>query len=265
MRPARMAAVARFACDRIIVPILIAAAPIAAARAALPVEPAQVVRTYPHDTGAFTEGLLIRDGWLYESTGYEGRSFIRRNELATGRTARSVAIPPGLFGEGIVDWGDKLYSFVWHGGRGFVWDVGSFRPVGAWSYAGEGWAMTRDDRHIIMSDGTAVLRFLRPGSMTVARRLPVTADGQPVTMLNELEYVHGEILANIWQTDRIARIDPATGHVKGWIDVGPLWRRVGTANPDAVPNGIAYDRRTDRLYVTGKNWPLLFEIKLPTR
>jgi glutamine cyclotransferase len=236
-----------------------------AVRAELPIQTAQVVRTFPHDRQAFTEGLLIRDGWLYESTGYEGQSFIRRKDLATGKTLRSIAIPPGLFGEGIVDWGAKLYSFVWHGEKGFVWDLKSLRRIGGWHYTGEGWAMTHDARTIIMSDGTSTLRFLAPGSMKVVRRLPVTAEGVPVAMLNELEYVHGEILANIWQTDRIARIDPATGRVKGWIDVGPLWRQVGVIDTNAVPNGIAYDRKADRLYVTGKDWPLLFEIKLPTR
>ncbi len=233
--------------------------------AELPVAPAQVVRSYPHDTAAFTEGLLIRDGWLYESTGFEGQSFIRKKVLATGRTVQSIAIPPGLFGEGIVDWRGTLYSFVWHGGRGFAWDLKSLKPIGTWHYTGEGWALTHDKSHIIMSDGTSTLRFLTPGSMKVVRRLDVTAEGAPVQMLNELEYVHGEILANIWQTDRIARIDPATGQVKGWIDVGALWRRVGDLGRDAVPNGIAYDPRTDKLYVTGKNWPLLFEIKLPGR
>jgi len=237
----------------------------AAASAELPVEPAQVVRSYPHDTTAFTEGLLIRDGWLYESTGYEGQSFIRKKALATGRVVQSIQIPPGLFGEGIVDWGDRLYSFVWHGERGFVWDLKSFKQTGQWHYTGEGWAMTRDDRTIIMSDGTPVLRFLQPGSMKVVRRLTVTADGKPLSQLNELEYVHGEILANIWQTRYIARIDPKDGHVKGWIDLGALWDQVGVTDPGAVPNGIAYDRATDRLYVTGKDWPTLFEIRLPTQ
>jgi glutamine cyclotransferase len=237
----------------------------AAASAELPVEQAQVVRSYPHDTGAFTEGLLIRDGWLYESTGYEGQSFIRKKELATGRVAQSIQIPPGLFGEGIVDWGSKLYSFVWHGEKGFVWDLKSFRQTGEWHYTGEGWAMTQDGRDIIMSDGTPTLRFLLPGSMKVVRRLTVTADGQPLSQLNELEYVHGEILANIWQTRYIARIDPKDGHVKGWIDAGALWDQVGVTDPGAVPNGIAYDKQADKLYVTGKDWPTLFEIKLPAR
>jgi glutamine cyclotransferase len=231
--------------------------------AALPVEPARVVRTFPHDPTAFTEGLLIRDGWLYESTGFEGHSFIRKKVLATGRTVQSVTIPPQWFGEGIADWGDKLYSFVWHGGQGFVWNLRGLTPAGTWTYSGEGWSLTHDGRQIIMSDGTPVLRFLDPRTMKVTRRLTVTAEGRPVAMVNELEYVRGEILANIWQTALIARIDPATGHVKGWIDVTALWNRAGTTGDDAVPNGIAYDKATGRLYVTGKDWPLLFQIKLP--
>ncbi|WP_420137895.1 glutaminyl-peptide cyclotransferase [Sphingomonas sp.] len=237
----------------------------ASVQAALPVAPAQVVRTYPHDTSAFTEGLLIRDGWLYESTGWEGRSFIRQKELATGRTIRSIAIPTSLFGEGIVDWDDRLYSFVWHGGKGFIWTLPELKSAGTWRYTGEGWGMTHDDRRIIMSDGTPVLRFLEPGTMKVVRRLTVTADGQPVSQLNELEYVRGEILANVWQTALIARIDPATGKVKGWIDLAALWNRVKVADEGAVPNGIAYDKKAGRLFVTGKNWPTLFEIKLPDR
>jgi len=234
------------------------------AAAALPVEQARVIRTYPHDTTAFTEGLLIRDGWLYESTGFEGRSFIRKKELATGRTVQSIAIPPDLFGEGIVDWGNTLYSFVWHGGRGFKWTLPGLKDAGHWTYSGEGWAMTQDGRNIIMSDGTPVLRFLDPKTMRVVRRLQVTVEGAPIASLNELEYVRGEILANIWQTAMIARIDPGTGKVKGWIDVTALWNRAGTANStDAVPNGIAYDKATGRLFVTGKNWPSLYQIGLP--
>jgi glutaminyl-peptide cyclotransferase len=242
--------------------LLLALLPIAAG-AALPVMPAEVVRTYPHDTSAFTEGLLIRDGWLYESTGYEGHSFISRKDLATGRVMQSVAIPPGLFGEGIVDWKDQLYSVTWHGGQGFRWSLDGLRPVGGWHYAGEGWAMTQDGHNIILSDGTPVLRFLDPDTLAVVRTLRVTAEGHSVAQLNELEYVHGEILANIWMTNRIARIDPQSGAVKGWIDVSALAVRIDSRDPDAVPNGIAYDKRTDRLYVTGKDWPLLFQIALP--
>src|SRR5262249_31756084 len=153
--------------------LLLALAPFAA-RAAIPVEQAEVIRTYPHDTQAFTGGLLIRDGWLYESTGYEGRSFIRKKELATGRVVQSVQLPSNLFGEGIVDWKDQLYSVTWHGGLGFRWSLDGFRQLGTWHYTGEGWAMTQDGHHIILSDGTPVLRFLDPVTLKVKRTLRVT-------------------------------------------------------------------------------------------
>jgi len=235
----------------------------AAAHAGLPVAQVEVVKTYPHDPTAFTEGLLFRDGTLYESTGNEGQSTIRAVDLATGRVLRSVSLPPDLFGEGIVDWKDQLLSVTWHGGTGFRWSLGDFRRIGEFHYDGEGWAMTKDAHDIILSDGTPVLRFLDPVTLKVVHRLTVTAEGAPVEQLNELEYVKGEILANIWLTTRIARIDPATGNVKGWIDVGKLAAQVGAADRDAVANGIAYDKTRDRLFVTGKDWPLLFEVRVP--
>ena len=241
------------------------AAPLAAAAKspgrAVPVATAEVVRTYPHDPQAFTEGLFYLDGVLYESTGLRGHSFIRKVDLETGKVLASVTIPPPLFGEGIVPWKDQLFSVTWHGGQGYRWRLADFTQLGGFHYDGEGWALTTDGRSIILSDGTPVLRFLDPVSLKVVRRLTVTADGQPVQMLNELEYVRGEILANIWMQNRIARIDPATGRVKGWIDVSALAARIGATDPDSVPNGIAYDKAHDRLFVTGKNWPLLFEIR----
>ena len=242
---------------------MVALAPVAA-KAALPVEAAQIVRSYPHATDAFTEGLLFRDGFLYESTGREGQSVIRKTNLATGRTVQSVALAPGVFGEGIVDWKDQLYSVIWHGGVGTRWSLKTFSKLGTFRYTGEGWAMTQDGRNIILSDGTPVLRFLDPVSLKVVRTLTVTADGQPVRQINELEYVRGEILANIWMTKFIVRIDPATGNVKGLIDLGAIVKQIGATDPDSVPNGIAYDKATKRLFVTGKNWPTLFQIKLPT-
>lgn len=245
-----------------LIALLVALGPVPAG-AALPVEAARIVRTYPHSTDAFTEGLLFRDGFLYESTGREGQSFIRKTHLATGRTLQSVALSPGVFGEGIVDWKDQLFSVIWHGGIGARWSLKSFRQLGTFRYAGEGWAMTQDGRSIILSDGTPTLRFLDPATLKVIRTLTVTADGRPVRHLNELEYVRGEILANIWMTNAIARIDPTTGRVKGWIDVAALSAQIGSSDPDAVPNGIAFDKAKGRLFVTGKNWPLLFQIKLP--
>ncbi|MGH6877770.1 MAG: glutaminyl-peptide cyclotransferase [Rhizomicrobium sp.] len=235
------------------------------AQAQLPVVQVEVVKIWPHDPHAFTEGLFFRDGILYESTGLEGQSTIRAEDLASGRVLRSVAIPPQLFGEGIVAWKGELISVTWRGGTGFRWSLKDFHRLGTFRYEGEGWGLTEDGRNIILSDGTPVLRFLDPVTLKVVRRLNVTAEGRPVERLNELEYVKGEILANIWLTDRIARIDPATGAVKGWLDLSRLAARVGSTDPDAVPNGIAYDRLRDRLFVTGKDWPSLFEIRIPSQ
>jgi glutamine cyclotransferase len=233
-----------------------------ASHAELPVVQPEVVAMFPHDRTAFTEGLFFRDGALYESTG-EDSSTIRKVDLASGRVLSSIKVPSGLFGEGVVDWGDEIYSVTWHGGLGFKWSLHGFRRLGTFHYAGEGWALTRDTRHIILSDGTPVLRFLDPSTLKVVRKLKVTAEGAPVEHLNELEYVKGEILANIWLTNRIARIDPVTGAVKGWIDLSTLSAQIGSNDPDMVPNGIAYDAAHDRLFVTGKYWPLLFEVRLP--
>jgi glutamine cyclotransferase len=228
-----------------------------------PVEPARIVATYPHDTHAFTEGLLIDHGTLYESTGREGQSDIRRVDLASGRVLARVRLAPQLFGEGIVAFRHQLFSVTWHGGQGFRWTLPGLKRTGGFHYAGEGWAMTDDGTRLILSDGTPVLRYLDPKTQQVVRRLPVTLNGQPLQQLNELEYVRGQIYANIWMTRYIARIDPASGRVVGLIDVAPLIAAVGLHDPDSVPNGIAYDRDAGKLYVTGKNWPSLFEIALP--
>lgn len=228
-----------------------------------PVVKPTLVATYPHDTAAFTEGLLITDGKLYESTGREGQSRIRQVDLKTGKVLREIALPATLFGEGIVAWGRQLMSVVWHGGIGYRWSLPALKRTGSFRYTGEGWAMTDDGRNIILSDGTPTLRFLDPKTMAVVRRLNVTYAGRPLHRLNELEYVNGEILANIWMTPAIVRIDPATGAVRGVIDLSDLAAAAGTTDPDAVANGIAYDRTAKRLYVTGKNWPRLFEIALP--
>lgn len=231
----------------------------------LPIEPVRIVATYPHDTGAFTEGLLIEDGALYESTGREGESEIRRVDLVSGRVVVRAKLPPSLFGEGIVAWRHRLFSVTWHGGQGFRWTLPGLRRTSGFRYAGEGWAMTQDGHRLILSDGTPVLRFLDPATQKVVRRLTVTANGHPVERLNELEYVDGELLANIWMTPYIARIDSASGHVLGFIDMTALVDAMHLSDPDAVPNGIAYDRAAHRLYVTGKNWPSLFEIALPAK
>ena len=244
------------------VALLAAAACAPTAAQQTPVSSARVVNAYPHDPEAFTQGLLWLDGKLYESTGLNGRSTIREVRLDDGKVLRSVSLPQRHFGEGIVDWGDELYSLTWQDQVGFRWNRADFRQTGSFNYPGEGWALTRDGRNIYMSDGSAQLRVLEPKTMKELRRIDVTDAGAPVGNLNELEYVKGEILANIWLTSRIARIDPASGRVKGWIDLAPLAAQAGVVDPDSVLNGIAYDAKGDRLFVTGKNWPKLFEIEV---
>lgn len=231
----------------------------------VPVERVEIVRAYPHDPGAFTQGLVYLDGHLYESTGLEGRSTIRQVRLEDGKVLRRVALPPQYFGEGLVNWGSKLISITWQHGLGFIWDRATFKRTGEWRYGGEGWGLTQNGREIILSDGTPVLRFLDPATMKETRRVTVTAGGSRVSRLNELEWMKGDILANIWLTDRIARIDPATGRVKAWIDISPLSAKVARQSSDDVPNGIAYDAKGDRLFVTGKNWPTLYQVRIVSR
>lgn len=221
-----------------------------------------LVKSYPHDPKAFTEGLLWADGGLYESTGLNGVSDIRQVRLKDGKVLRRTAIDPQYFGEGIVNWGDRLISLTWRHRQGFVWDRKTFKRIDDFRYEGEGWALTQDGHSLIMSDGTDQLRFLDPQTLQEQRRITVTWNGRPVDRLNELEYVKGEVLANIWYESRIARINPATGAVIDWIDLSPLAAQVRVTDNDAVLNGIAYDAAKDRLFVTGKFWPTLFEITL---
>ncbi len=222
-----------------------------------------VVNTYPHDSRAFTQGLFWRDGFLYESTGLHGRSSVRKVTLETGVPEQERLIDSHYFGEGVVDWKDRLISLTWQDQVGFIFDLATFEKVGEFSYPGEGWALTRDETRLIMSDGTAFLRFLDPDTLKETGRIQVTDKGKPVDNLNELEWVKGEVLANIWQSDRVARIDPTTGQVTGWVDLSGLLGSADQAGGRVdVLNGIAYDAATDRLFVTGKLWPRLFEIKL---
>ncbi|KKW90013.1 glutaminyl-peptide cyclotransferase [Sphingobium chungbukense] len=222
----------------------------------------KLVKSYPHDPGAFTEGLFFHDGALYESTGLEGQSDIRKVDLKTGRTIARRIIPRPYFGEGIVNWKDRLISLTWRHRQGFVWKLDDFSPVSDFRYEGEGWGLTQDGRSLIMSDGSAQLRFLDPEKLTEQRRITVTWNGRPVERLNELEYVKGEIWANIWYDSHIARIDPRTGAVIDWLDIAPLIKTSGASDSEAVANGIAYDAKADRLFVTGKNWAKLFEIRV---
>jgi glutamine cyclotransferase len=234
-----------------------------AADAEVPIYGVDVVHTYPHDPQAFTEGLFYLNGYLYESTGLEEHSSIRKVRLETGEVLQKIDIPAQYFGEGIVNWGRTLISLTWKSHVGFIFNLDNLKLKGQFHYAGEGWALTRDDKRIIMSDGTSELRFLDPTTLSETGRIRVTLNGNPVQNVNELEWVKGEIFANVWQTNWILRIDPASGTVVGVINLSGLLKPA-----DIVPgqtdvlNGIAYDAKNNRLFVTGKNWPKLFEIQL---
>ena len=231
--------------------------------AAPPVEAARVIATYPHDTGAFTQGLFFSDGRLFESTGQHGESAIREVELATGKVKREAKLPSEYFGEGSTGWGKTIVSLTWKHGKGFRWDRDSFRKLGEFAYPGEGWGLTQDGKSLILSDGSNALRFLDPKTFAEQRRIGVSWRGKPVRQINELEYVRGEILANIWHSDLIVRIDPESGVIKGIIDMRAVIASVEVRDSEAVLNGIAWDDKAGKLYVTGKRWPKLFEIALP--
>lgn len=234
----------------------------AATPAAVAVYGYEVVHRYPHDRHAFTEGLFYLDGFLYESTGLEGQSTIRKVRPETGVVVRRADLPPDLFGEGIVNVGRRLVSLTYRTEVGFVRSLDSFRVERRFSYRGEGWGLTQDGQRIIMSDGTAELRFLDPVTLAETGRLAVRLNGRPLANLNELEWIRGEIYANVWQTDFIVRIDPASGEVRSVIDLsGLLPAEARVPGETDVLNGIAYDARNDRLFVTGKNWPYLYEIR----
>jgi glutaminyl-peptide cyclotransferase len=231
----------------------------------LPVFGYTVRHVYPHDPGAFTQGLQYLDGVLYEGTGLNGHSSIRKVKLETGEILQQHQVPEQYFGEGIVVWRSDLIGLTWRAEVALVYDRTTFAPRRTFRYSGEGWGLTEDGTNLIMSDGSADLRVLDPATFAERRRIRVTAGGSPVRNLNELEFVKGEIFANLWQTDYIARVSPGTGNVTGWIDLRGLLSPAERANVDVL-NGIAYDAPHDRLFVTGKLWPKLFEISLaPTK
>ena len=223
----------------------------------------QVAGTFPHDRAAFTQGLIYLKGVLFETTGLVGASSLRKVELQTGRVLQKSSLPPPYFGEGMTVLGDKIYQVTWQNQKGFVFNLSTFEQEKEFSYTGEGWGLTTDGHALILSDGTNVLRFLDPVSFKLLRSIAVFDRGQPVRNLNELEFIKGEIYANVWQTNTVIRVDPANGALLGVIDF------TGLLTPDDyrggrpdVLNGIAYDATGDRLFVTGKNWPKLFEVQL---
>jgi len=220
------------------------------------------VKAWPHDRGAFTEGLVLWKGMLIVRTGLYGHSALRRVDLETGLVMREIKLAGQYFGEGIAILGGKIYQLTWQNHRGFVYDVDTLKLEGAFQFTGEGWGLATDGQSLIMSDGTNRIRFLDPSTFRVTRTIDVFAHGQPVKMLNELEYVKGELYANVWQTEFVLRIDPATGAVLGAIDFVGILPQDDRASDTDVMNGIAYDAEDDRLFVTGKNWPKLFEVKV---
>ncbi len=228
----------------------------------IPVYTYKVVNAYPHNQSAFTEGLVFEDGVLYEGTGLRGYSNLRRVKLETGEILQICELLPQFFGEGVTVYGNKIIQLTWQSHIGFVYDKYSFKLLQEFYYPDEGWGITHDGKHLIMSDGTATLHFLNPETFEEISQIEVSANDIPVTRINELEYIQGEIYANIWQTERIARIDPLTGQVIGWIDLKGILSPEDDSETVDVLNGIAYDLKNSRLFVTGKFWPKLFEIEL---
>jgi len=228
----------------------------------VPVYTYVIVNVYPHDRDAFTQGLVFKDGVLYESTGLYGHSTLRRVELETGNVLQVRELPAEYFGEGVTIYEDWIIQLTWLSNVGFVYDKDTFELLREFSYPTEGWGITHDGERLIMSDGTSTIYFLDPQSFEQTGQLEVFDGDSLVTRLNELEYIKGEIYANVWQTDRIARISPETGQVIAWVDLEGLLPAEDRLEPVDVLNGIAYDAENDRLFVTGKLWPKLFEIKL---
>jgi glutamine cyclotransferase len=222
----------------------------------------RVVKTYPHDRNAFTQGLVFDKGYLYEGTGLHGRSSLRRVELATGDVLQIRELPPQFFGEGITVHEDRVIQLTWQSRTGFVYKKTSFELLNQFNYATQGWGIAHDGNHLIMSDGTSKLYFLDPYDFREIGRMEVFDEEGPVASLNELEYVRGQVFANVWLTDRIAVVSPQTGQVTGWIDMEGILNQDELSEPADVLNGIAYDATNDRLFVTGKLWPALFEIEL---
>ena len=224
----------------------------------------QVVKTYPHDREAFTQGLQFKDGFLYEGTGLQGRSTLRKVKLETGVVLQKLSLPAQYFGEGISIIGDRIVQITWQSEVGFVWGLKDFRLQKQFSYKGEGWGLTTDGKNLYFSDGTDEIRILDGNTLAELRRIKVRENGRPVWDLNELEWVEGEILANVWQTDRIVKVNPLDGRVTGSVDLSGLLTAGERAGTD-VMNGIAYDSVGKRLFVTGKLWPKVFEVKLVKR
>lgn len=225
----------------------------------------RIVKAYPHDRTAWSQGVVVDDdGTLIEGTGLYGQSTLRRVELETGRVVKKVPLDERYFGEGITVLGDRIYQLTWKEKVGLIYDRKTLRLLDNFPLDGEGWGLTNDGKHLIVSDGSSTLRFFDPETFALVKRLPVTSASRAVSQLNELEFVEGDILANVWHQDYVVRIDPATGNVTGVIDMANVYPRRQRTHREHVLNGIAYDAKNKRLFVTGKNWPKLYEIEIVT-
>ena len=227
-----------------------------------PVYSFEIVKTYPHDPAAFTQGLIFAGGFLYESTGLNGASSVRKVDLTTGRVLQKVEVPAQYFAEGLTLFHGRLFQLTWQAHKGFIYDLDTFAMEKDFPFESEGWGLTHDDQYLIQSDGSNQLRFIDPANFQVKRTISIVDRGRPLFELNELEYIKGEIYSNIWHDDRIVRIDPASGKINAWINLAGLLSVQERGDPENVLNGIAYDEVEDRLFVTGKRWPKLFEIRL---
>lgn len=223
----------------------------------------EIVAQFPHDTSAYTQGLFITENRLFESTGQIGESNLRLVDLETGSVIEQRDLPGRVFGEGSTRIGDEIFVLTWRAQQGFIYNADTLEPVENFTYPGEGWGLTTDGEQLIMSDGTAQLRFMDPQTLELTRELDVTLNGRPVRRLNELEWIEGEIWANVWLTNHIVRINPEDGNVTGIVDVRELVPASLRNDRDAVPNGIAYNADTGQIYLTGKLWPVLYEVRLP--
>jgi glutamine cyclotransferase len=228
----------------------------------IPIYTYEIVNAWKHDSEAFTQGLVFHDGYFYESTGQFGHSSLRKVALNTGEVLKKVEVPVKHFAEGMTILNGKVFQLTWTDERGFIYDVNSLNKISEFNFTGEGWGLANDGRNLILSDGTNQIRFLDPQTFVVTKTLKVFDNGRPLVSLNELEYINGEIYANIWHADKIARIDPESGKLLAWIDLSGLLPDARRQNSEAVLNGIAYDQASDRLFVTGKLWSKLFEIRL---
>ena len=222
----------------------------------------RIVQSYPHDATSFTQGLFWDDGHLYEATGQYGQSRVARLDLKTGRPLVQTRLPSDQFGEGITRWGDQIVGVTWQNGVGHRWSIKDLKPLGTFEYDGEGWGVTMVGDKLVLSDGSSDLKFFDPATMTEQKRVTVRFGGRPLAMLNELETIDGQVWANVWMTDLIVRIDPASGDIKSYVDLTGLKQDAGATGGDSVLNGIAWDAKKKRLFVTGKYWPKLYEIAL---